>query len=210
MKPLRELESLRVLDAGAACSWLVAAISDPNGTVRSLIPRGFTAYVRIANGPTADQRNATEQSDPYLTEGTLSAPVLERLIANVEPFTPDSMCLFAFWDGWAWLHGPPQHQSLPPGDVGRWETFPSGVLFRLQHREYRVYEGSLSHVRRLSKSAETYAHSPNLWWPTDRSWIAVTDIDLRSTFIGGSLDLAKALEKDSALRVQKVGLNDRF
>ncbi len=34
---------------------------------------------------------------------------------------------------------------------------------------------------------ESSGLSPNLWWPDDRSWIVVTEIDGYSTYVGGSL-----------------------
>ena len=208
---LQALESLRVQNVDAACSWIVTAIGGAEGTVGSLVPRGFAGYARIGNLQSSSSRRAApDESHPYSAEGTLSAPVLERLIANVESLTPDSACLFAYWDGWAWLHGPPQHQSLPPEKSVRPEASLSGELLPLPHRDYRVYQGSLHDVRSFSTSAKTYAHSPNLWWSTDRTWIAVTDIDLPSTFIGGPPNLVEGLAQDPALSAQRVSLSDRL
>src|SRR3712207_3800784 len=39
-------------------------------------------------------------------------------------------------------------------------------------------------VRNLAP--EPHEQSANLWWPADRAWLVVTDIDLRSTYVGGS------------------------
>ena len=33
---------------------------------------------------------------------------------------------------------------------------------------------------------EPHEQSANLWWPADRAWCVVTDIDLTSTYVGGS------------------------
>jgi hypothetical protein len=33
---------------------------------------------------------------------------------------------------------------------------------------------------------EPHEQSANLWWPADRAWCVVTDIDLMSTYVGGS------------------------
>jgi hypothetical protein len=39
-------------------------------------------------------------------------------------------------------------------------------------------------VRNLAP--EPYEQGANLWWPADRAWCVVTDIDLVSTYVGGS------------------------
>ena len=39
-------------------------------------------------------------------------------------------------------------------------------------------------VRNLAP--EPHEQSANLWWPADRAWCVVTDIDLTSTYVGGS------------------------
>ena len=39
-------------------------------------------------------------------------------------------------------------------------------------------------VRNLAP--EPHEQSANLWWPADRAWCVVTDIDLMSTYVGGS------------------------
>jgi hypothetical protein len=33
---------------------------------------------------------------------------------------------------------------------------------------------------------EPSEQSANLWWPEDRAWFVATDIDLMSTYVGGS------------------------
>ena len=39
-------------------------------------------------------------------------------------------------------------------------------------------------VRNLAP--EPHEQSANLWWPADRAWCVVTDIDLVSTYVGGT------------------------
>ena len=46
--------------------------------------------------------------------------------------------------------------------------------------------------------------SPQLWWPDDRSWIVATEIDLVSTYIAGSRELADELMADDQLEAIRV------
>lgn len=46
--------------------------------------------------------------------------------------------------------------------------------------------------------------SPSLWWPDDRAWVVATDVDLNSTYVGGSAALVAALLADPGLEVLSV------
>lgn len=53
-------------------------------------------------------------------------------------------------------------------------------------------------------------HSPNLWWPDDRTWFVSTEIDGPSTYIGGSAQLIERLLADPQLEVLPASLDDPF
>jgi hypothetical protein len=42
-----------------------------------------------------------------------------------------------------------------------------------------------------------FYRSPNIWWPDDRAWCVATEIDLMSTFAGGSAACAEAILGDT-------------
>ncbi|WP_445154031.1 hypothetical protein ACTWLI_11825 [Arthrobacter sp. Hor0625] len=44
-----------------------------------------------------------------------------------------------------------------------------------------------------------FPQSPNILWPSDRSWVMVTEIDFDSTVVAGSRDLVSALVRDPAI-----------
>jgi hypothetical protein len=46
--------------------------------------------------------------------------------------------------------------------------------------------------------------APHLIWPTDRSWLVVSEVDFDSTSLGGSAMLVKALVADSGLEAYEV------
>jgi hypothetical protein len=68
-------------------------------------------------------------------------------------------------------------------------------------RRYRLYTGPLAAVTTLGLPA-------GLWWPDDHTWCVATDVDLDSTYIGGSETLARALTRHPNLEVLPARLRD--
>ena len=83
--------------------------------------------------------------------------------------TPEE-CLFGRWDGYGY--------DLPSPDV------PPRLLLRAGHDVVLVRGTAADATRNLAP--EPHEQSANLWWPADLVWCVVTDIDLRSTYVGGS------------------------
>lgn len=52
-------------------------------------------------------------------------------------------------------------------------------------REHLLLRGPLS-LGATNLVPEPAEQGPSLWWPADRAWCVVTDIDLMSTYVGGS------------------------
>jgi hypothetical protein len=50
---------------------------------------------------------------------------------------------------------------------------------------------------------------PNLWWPDDRTWCVGTDIDLMTTYVGGSGACIEALVADVRLEVLRASVDQR-
>jgi hypothetical protein len=57
----------------------------------------------------------------------------------------------------------------------------------------------VSHRPPAPSAATLHRESPNLIWPADRSWFVASEIDLDSTFVGGSTELINELLADSRL-----------
>jgi hypothetical protein len=175
------------------------------GTVGSLVPAGFEAYARVFhpavryagdddvevswsevaahNGTVAHplmQWNAVTrgpiESQPPVwddgpSEGHLPVAVAARLseLLRAHTSTPDD-CLFGRWDGFGY--------DLPRPDA------PPRLLLRGGH-DVVLVRGTVSDaVRNLAP--EPHEQSANLWWPADRAWCVVTDIDLMCTYVGGA------------------------
>ena len=175
------------------------------GTVSALVPAVFEACARILhpairydgdddvevpwsdvathNGTTAhphmqwvDVTRGPVESQPPVwddgpSEGHLPAPVAARLgaVLSRHTATPDA-CLLARWDGFGY--------DLPDPEV------PPRLLLR-GGKDVVLLRGSVADaVRNLAP--EPHEQSANLWWPADQAWCVVTDIDLTSTYVGGS------------------------
>jgi hypothetical protein len=80
-------------------------------------------------------------------------------------------CWMCLWDGWGALELEPYYP----------------IRFRLPNRSYLVYKGMLD--RAVALGYDDWEQSAALWWPDDRAWIVVTEIDSYCTYVGGSRDL---------------------
>ena len=58
-------------------------------------------------------------------------------------------------------------------------------------RNYLLYQGRLEQIAGFYTNFRS--KPPNIWWPTDRAWFVATDIDLDSTYVGGSVECIEAL-----------------
>jgi hypothetical protein len=175
------------------------------GTVGSIVPAVFDAYARILHPavryagdddvevPWSDvaahngtvvhplvqwdalTRGPVEAQPPVWddgpSEGHLPVAVATRLagVLGRHTTTPEN-CLLGRWDGFGY--------DVPdPND-------PPRLLLRGGH-DVVLVRGSVTDAAR-NLAPEPHEQSANLWWPADRSWCVVTDIDLITTYVGGS------------------------
>lgn len=175
------------------------------GTVAALVPDVFEAYVRVlhpavryagdddvevpwaevaahngtAVSPLAQwdalTRGPVDSQPPVWddgpSEGHLPVAVAARTAAVLARHTgtPED-CLFGRWDGFGFDLPDPEH--------------PPRLLLRGGADVVLVRGAVPDAVRNLAP--EPHEQSANLWWPADRAWCVVTDLDLRSTYVGGS------------------------
>jgi hypothetical protein len=107
--------------------------------------------------------------------------------------TPDA-CWFAVWEGLGGLDN-------------------EGVIPRIQHpgRDYLLATGPIEDaVPHLGEDA------PNIWWPEDRAWIVVSEIDYAWTYVAGSVRLIDTIVRlidtiasDPRLEALPARLSDR-
>jgi hypothetical protein len=132
------------------------------------------------------------------------------MIAGQFTDTPDQ-CWCCIWEGFgwwsrSWFTAPGQVAPSPP-------TSPIPVEAKewpkvhTRYRDYFLYEESLE--TSFGESIETLeGHSPNLWWPSDRAWCVGTEIDLDSTYVGGSKQFIDAILQNEELEAFEIGSTD--
>ena len=57
---------------------------------------------------------------------------------------------------------------------------------------------------------ELFYQSANIVWPDDRSWCLATDIDLNSSYLGGTKALIEAVLRHEALEAYDASADDPF
>ena len=106
--------------------------------------------------------------------------------------TPEH-CFFAVWEGYgqftpgamAILSASGGEPQFPPEEVV------TAARLRGVGRDYVLYAGPLSAV--TSFFVDFWNDSPSIWWPEDQEWCIATDIDLNSTYVGGTEPYIEAL-----------------
>jgi hypothetical protein len=109
------------------------------------------------------------EEGPALTEVAL--PLAEVLARHTG--TPEQ-CWFGLWEGY-----------------GHLEWGPRVPRFHTPGREEILLSGPLSAVTSPAREDEQLRwglNLPDLWWPQDRAWIVGGDVDLQSTYVGGSAE----------------------
>jgi hypothetical protein len=59
-------------------------------------------------------------------------------------------------------------------------------------------------------AAEPSEQSASLWWPADRAWFVATDIDLVTTYVGGSTACIRDLLAHPGLEAAQVPRDQRI
>jgi hypothetical protein len=185
--------------------------NDGFGTVAAVCAPGFEAYARILHPARLDAapvrwdrvaalygRSVTAQTrwpeligvedefhyrnddtpavpgvwDEHPDEGPTPADVARSLIPVLTRHTrTPGHCWYGLWHGY-----------------GRyaWDGVP---VFRTPGREEVLLSGSLEDADSpMQDSDEVLMELPDLWWPQDRAWCVGGDVDLVSTYVGGSAE----------------------
>jgi len=215
---------LALQDDVSPARWVTDRIHTFGENVASLVPEGFEAHARVfhptsttgaersvswAEIATANGREAhAEMQFPNLTgqwphrdrqkesfwnhepnEGSLPRDIAVLLGTLLAPITttPDR-CWFCVWDGFGGAKLPYQN----PHKV------------ELPHRFYHLLQGPIEGINESFLGPwgnNAIWQSANLWWPDDRAWFVATEIDLMSTYVGGTRASIDALLNTSELEV---------
>ena len=218
----------------APAGWVTAGLRGFAASVVSVVPAGFPAYARIfhpaqrrdgvdwkpvswrevasANGRVAhrtmqwcslvgccslsgdDCRPQPGVWDVEPATGDLPrdlAIVLAEVLA--EQTTTSQRCWFAVWDGFGDL-------AVPDDEDAR--------SFAVPQRRMLLLAGAIGAVGASSLSVAPGWQSPNLWWPDDQAWCVGTEIDLMSTYVGGSRGCVRAIVEHRQLEAAAVESSD--
>jgi hypothetical protein len=185
----------------AAADWIVHRLTGPTGTVGSLMPAAFNAYGRILH-----PRDTAEPP----AEGTLPAELAHALASvAAELTTTPERCWFGLWHGYGWLYPERSAAGRLRTRIGTLASLSSAEdvpRVHLPNRDFLLYSAPISAATALS-GYPTH-QTPNLWWPDDRAWYVTTDIDLTSTYIGGSRLFIERVLADPRFTATPASLTD--
>jgi hypothetical protein len=92
-------------------------------------------------------------------------------------------------------------------EIAAWrDLVQSGAAFTLPDREMRLLRGPLAAI---DEFYGFHRSPPSLWWPEDRAWCVATDVDLMSTYVGGSRASIGAVLADDRLESFPVHVDQR-
>ena len=147
-------------------------------------------------------------------QGSLFVNDARSLAAIAGRFTDTPLqCWCCIWEGFgwwsrSWLVAPGQLAPPSPPSPIPIEAKDSPKV-HTRYRDYFLYEESLETPSSFVEAIEILeGHSPNLWWPSDHSWCVGTEIDLDSTYVGGSKLFIDAILQCEELEAFGVGSTD--
>ncbi len=220
-----------VRDAKAA-EWLKGSLEAPWGRntranyVAAVAPKGFSAYARILH-PAYDAQGVrevrwSEIADCFsrrahaemqwasitkgegsdLTLSGIAAPHIGSLpqkqmralvqVLRNHTRTPET-CSYAIWNGW--------------GAITRESPWVRTAQFELPDRCYYLVQGDLDSAT-TSVSPLSW-QSVSIWWPKDRAWCVATEIDMMSTYVGGTASCIEEIIADEQFEAWQTDLDHR-
>lgn len=161
--------------------------------VNGRVVHPLMAFERISR-PRAATAHAPPKWDQGPTAGSLDKDDAVALARFLSDFTATSdRAVFAIWEGYGQFNAGAMSTLTPSGteSMGSPPEILAAERMLGLGRRYLLYAGPLSAIG--SFFVDFWWDSPNLWWPEDRSWCVGTDIDLESTYVGGSAACIDAL-----------------
>jgi hypothetical protein len=187
--------------SGEPVSW--RAVADWAGT--TLHP---LAQFRSLSRPRSGFGRGSRPWDDEPQTGSLPTGAWQSLQAAlaVNTSTPNA-CWFGMWDGWTYASG----QQVAYRAAGDTLSVQRQVRLELPDREYVLFSGPLSaygDIGYLLPSGSFMPSHPSLVWPEDHQWMVAADVDLDSTYVGGSKELVAALEAAEIIEACAVQATD--
>jgi len=186
-------------------------ILNPVGEERTTRWRDIAASNGVELGPEStfadicridpDDTRALDRSVPQ--SGCLPQEETRALSRVLEGFTTTpERCWFCLWVGQGfWWHGAhsifvserkgsrAQRAALKAYERRSKEVdaiMRRAPQVRAPNREYFLFRGPVRLADSFPPVEPPWFQSPNIWWPDDRAWCAVTEVDGYSSFVGGT------------------------
>jgi hypothetical protein len=154
--------------------------------------------------------------------GQLPRKLGNRLATILAPHAGEAgPCYFGVWDGWGepslafmFRQGTPENlrrdleeraRERAERRIAAWfGLLEQAHKFSLPGRRMHLLEGPLDV---LAWFYDRYREPPSIWWPRTRAWCIATDIDLMSTYVGGSAETVQALLDDEQIEALAVSVD---
>jgi hypothetical protein len=215
------------LDTSAGL-WLAEATRSARpDTVASLVPARFEAVARVFH-PAVRYVGDDDVEVPWAAVAAANATTPHPLMQWGS--VTGAMDYFENDDQAPLWHGAPArgHLPVPVAErivpvLARHTTTPDVCWFgvavggtiitdhrplELPAREYWLVNGPIE-LATANFAPEPSEQSANIWWPADRAWCVVTDIDLVSTYVGGSAACIGELLTTAGLEIAPADPRDR-
>jgi hypothetical protein len=193
--------------------------------VGSLLPDAFAAYVRLfhpAHLATEDGIREVRWRDVAQANGKLAHPAMEwgsitaswqltsqpglwdhepdtgslplaqgQRLAHLlaRQTTTNEKCWFAIWKGFASVS----------------DSMLDAPRVQMPQRPMLPFHGPLNGAP--DSFHDIWEQSPRLWWPEDRAWCVATDVDLMTTYIGGSTDCIASILAANDLEAMQIPIS---
>ena len=172
----------------AEAQWVVDALHVGSPRLPSIVPPLYERYVRIVH-PGWDE---PDEAGDAPVQGSMPGTVSESLRRILSAHTPSRhSCWFGVWIGFG---------LTPKPEV------PDTVSIKTRSREWDLFRGAIQILN--FRFFVEFEQSANIAWPEDRSWFVATEIDISSTYVGGSEALVRDLLNDKELKAVEASVSD--
>jgi hypothetical protein len=199
------------LDPGSGLRW--AALGADRG-----IPLSPDVSFAEISGIGPEDQHGLDEIGP--SEGKLPPETCEALVRVLRSHTATETCWFCLWEGdgafWSTAHSPLYADDASALEIERYrargkaqdEFLRATPKVEAPARSYFLLRGPL--VAAFGFEPAGWYVSPNIWWPDDRSWVVVTEIDDFSTYVGGARAAIEDVVASSELEAIEVPLHVRM
>jgi hypothetical protein len=196
----------------AAAGWVARALAGQRpGTVAALVPPVFEACARVFHPAVryvGDDDVDVPWAEVAAANGTAAHPLMQwaSITGSADFLGEDNQS--PLWDDHPALGHLPEHVAATVAAVLRaattspedcwfglsahWDGRRSAPVLEVPGRSFLLVRGPVG-LAAANLVPEPASQGANAWWPADRAWFVATDIDLVTTYVGGSAAAIAAL-----------------